>query len=100
MHLSWPSPARLALVLALLWVAYVLLWTPGPLSLRALGLYPKKLGSGFVGWVAKRTLPRSWRQPLLGPFAEHYGLNLAEAEFPWRSTPASRPSSPAASKRA
>ena len=81
MHLSWPPPARLALVLALLWVAYVLLWTPGPLSLRALGLYPKQLGSSFVGWVATRTLPRSWRQPLLGQFAEHYGLNLAEAEF-------------------
>jgi phosphatidylserine decarboxylase len=82
MHLSWPSPARLALVLALLWVAYVLLWTPGPPSLRALGLYPKKLGSSIVGWASNRTLPRSWRQPLLGRFAGHYGINLAEAELP------------------
>jgi len=80
MHLSWPPPARLALVLALLWVAYVLLWTPGPLSLRALGLYPKKLGSRVVGWAATRTLPTSWRVPLLGRFAGAYGINLAEAE--------------------
>ncbi|GLH71679.1 phosphatidylserine decarboxylase proenzyme [Geothrix limicola] len=82
MHLSWPPPARLALVLALLWVAYVLLWTPGPLSLRLLGLYPKKLGSRVVGWAATRRLPASWREPLLGRFANHFGINLAEAEHP------------------
>ncbi|WLT30457.1 archaetidylserine decarboxylase [Geothrix sp. PMB-07] len=86
MQLSWPSPARFALILALLWallwVAYVLLWTPGPFSLRALGLYPKKLGSRVVGWAANRTLPASWRLPLLGRFAGHYGINLSEAEFP------------------
>jgi phosphatidylserine decarboxylase len=80
MHPSWPPPARLALVLALLWVAYVLLWTPGPFSLKVLGLYPKKLGSRAVGWAATRTLPASWRRPLLGRFAEHFGINLAEAE--------------------
>ncbi|WP_257309832.1 archaetidylserine decarboxylase [Geothrix fuzhouensis] len=82
MHLTWPQPARVALVLALLWVAYVLLWTPGPLSLRVLGLYPKKLGSRVVGWAAACPLPRAWRQPLLGRFAGHYGINLAEAELP------------------
>jgi phosphatidylserine decarboxylase len=82
MQLSWPSPARLALILALLWVIYVLLWTPGPFSLRALGLYPKKLGSRVVGWAATRPLPASWRLPLLGRFASHYGINLAEAEHP------------------
>jgi phosphatidylserine decarboxylase len=82
MHLSWPPPARLALVFALLWVAYVLLWTPGPFSLRVLGLYPKKLGSRIVGWAATRALPTSWRQPLLGRFADHYGINLGEAEHP------------------
>jgi phosphatidylserine decarboxylase len=82
MHWSWPPPARLALVLALLWVAYVLLWTPGPFSLRMLGLYPKKLGSRIVGWAAARTLPPAWRVPLLGRFAGHYGINLAEAELP------------------
>jgi phosphatidylserine decarboxylase len=82
MHWSWPPPARLALILALLWVAYVLLWTPGPLSLRALGLYPKKLGSRVVGWAATRTLPPSWRLSLLGRFAGHYGINLDEAELP------------------
>jgi phosphatidylserine decarboxylase len=87
MHLSWPSPARLALVLALLWVAYVLLWTPGPFSLRVLGLYPKKLGSRAVGWAATRALPASWRQPLLGRFAGHYGINLGEAERPLADYP-------------
>ncbi len=87
MHWSWPPPTRLALVLALLWVAYVLLWTPGPFSLRVLGLYPKKLGSRMVGWAAARTLPQSWREPLLGRFAGHYGINLAEAEFPLAEYP-------------
>ncbi len=82
MPVSWPQPARLALVFALLWVAYVLLWTPGPLSLRILGLYPKQLGSQIVGWAATRTMPHSWRGPLLGRFAGHYGINLAEAELP------------------
>ena len=87
MQLSWPPPARLALVLALLWVAYVLLWTPGPFSLRTLGLYPKKLGSRVVGWAATRTLPRAWRLPLLGRFAGHYGIDLAEAEHPLAEYP-------------
>lgn len=87
MHLSWPPPARVALILALLWAIYVLVWTPGPLSLRTLGFYPKKLGSTFVGWVATCTLPEAWREPLLGRFAGHYGINLAEAEFPLRGYP-------------
>jgi len=87
MHLSWPSPTRFALVLALLWVLYVLAWTPGPLSLRALGLYPKKLGSRIVGWAATRRLPAAWRRPLLGRFAAHYGIDLAEAEFPLEDYP-------------
>ena len=87
MHLSWPQPARLALLFALLWAAYVLLWTPGPFSLRLLGLYPKKLGSRIVGWAATRTLPASWRGPLLGRFADHYGINLAEAEHPLSDYP-------------
>jgi phosphatidylserine decarboxylase len=68
-------------------VAYVLLWTPGPLLLRVLGLYPKKLGSQVVGWAAVRTLPASWRVPLLGRFASHYGINLAEAELPLPAYP-------------
>lgn len=87
MHLSWSPPARLALVLALLWVAYVLLWTPGPLTLRVLGLYPKRLGSRVVGWAATRALPVAWRQVLLGRFARHFGIDLAEAEFPIRGYP-------------
>ncbi len=85
--MSWPQPARLALVFALLWVVYVLLWTPGPFSLRVLGLYPKKLGSRVVGWAATRPLPRSWREPLLGRFAWHYGIDLAEAERPLADYP-------------
>ncbi len=80
MPLSLP-PARLALILALIWVVYVLLWTPGPMSLRVLGLYPKKMGSDLVGWAATRTLPASWRAPLFGRFASHYGINLTESEF-------------------
>jgi len=87
MHWSWPPPARVALILVLLWAVYVLLWTPGPLSLRALGLYPKKVGSSFVGWAATRSLPVSWRESLLGRFAGHYGINLAEAEFPLAEYP-------------
>lgn len=82
MQLSWPSPARIALVLALAWAVYVFVWTPGPPSLRALGFYPKKLGSRVVGWVATRALPTAWREPLLGRFAGHFGINLAEAELP------------------
>ena len=87
MHLSWPTPARFALVLALLWVVYVLLWTPGPLALRVLGLYPKKLGSRVVGWAAACPLPQAWREPLLGRFAGHYGIDLAEAEQPLSGYP-------------
>ncbi len=87
MPVSWPQPARLALVLPLLWVAYALLWMPGPFSLRILGLYPKKLGSRVVGWVATRSLPGSWRGPLLGRFAGHYGINQAEAELPLADYP-------------
>lgn len=87
MHLSWPPPARLALVLVLVWAVYVLVWTPGPLSLRVLGLYPKKLGSKAVGWMATRTLPVSWREPLLGRFAGHYGIDLGEAAKPLADYP-------------
>ncbi|WP_291270915.1 archaetidylserine decarboxylase [Geothrix sp.] len=87
MHLSWPPPARVALVLALVWALYVLIWTPGPLPLRLLGLYPKKLGSRVVGWAAAKRLPAAWREPLLGRFARHYGIDLAEAEFPLADYP-------------
>ncbi len=82
MHFDWPPPARAALALALLWVGYVMLRTPGPLSLRLLGLYPKRLGSAVVGWAANRDLPVAWRTPLLGRFARAYHLDMAEAEFP------------------
>jgi phosphatidylserine decarboxylase len=85
--MSWPQPARLALLFALLWVAYVLLWTPGPFSLRFLGFYPKRLGSRFVGWAATRSLPTAWRSPILGRFARHYDIDLSEAEFPLGNYP-------------
>lgn len=56
---------------------------PGPpLSLRLLGLYPKKAGSAAVGVAARARLPRPLRRPLLGRFASSYGVDLAEAEKP------------------
>lgn len=78
----WPSPARFALFLALLWVVYVLVWTPGPLGLRFLGFYPKKAGSKLVGWAASRRLPQTWREPILSRFAAKYGAKVEEAEKP------------------
>ncbi|MBI5446959.1 MAG: phosphatidylserine decarboxylase [Deltaproteobacteria bacterium] len=54
---------------------------PGPpVSLRLLGLYPKKAGSAAVGVAARALLPRAFRAPLLGRFAASYGVDLAEAE--------------------
>jgi phosphatidylserine decarboxylase len=53
-----------------------------PLSLRLLGIYPKKVGSAAVGAAARAYLPRSLRQPLLGRFAASYGIDLVEAEKP------------------
>lgn len=82
MPLSWPTPSRLALVLALAWAVYVLVWTPGPLSLRLLGFYPKVLGSKVVGWAATRRLPVAWREPILGRFGRHFGANFEEAGQP------------------
>ena len=56
---------------------------PGPpLSLRLLGLYPKKAGSAVVGVAARASLPRSLREPLLGRFAASYGVDLSEPEKP------------------
>jgi len=56
---------------------------PGPpLSLRLLGLYPKKAGSSAVGVAARARLPRTLREPLLGRFAASYRVDLAEAEKP------------------
>ena len=56
---------------------------PGPpLSLRLLGLYPKKAGSAAVGVAARTRLPRALREPLLGRFAASYGIDLSEAEKP------------------
>lgn len=53
-----------------------------PLSLRLLGLYPKKAGSAAVGALARARLPRALRAPLLGRFAAAYGVDLAAAERP------------------
>jgi len=53
-----------------------------PLSLRLLGLYPKKAGSAAVGLLARTRLPRSLRAPLLGRFAASYRVDLGEAERP------------------
>lgn len=87
MHLDWPSPARAALAVAGFWAFYLLVRTPGPVSLRLLGLYPKRFGSALAGWAARRNLPESWRGPLLGRFARAYHLDMAEAERPLEAYP-------------
>jgi phosphatidylserine decarboxylase len=58
-----------------------------PLSLQMLRLYPKRLGSTAAGWLAERPLPRWLRGPLLGGFARHYDINLAEAEYSFEGYP-------------
>ena len=87
MSFDWSPPARAASALILLWAGYVILRTPGPFSLRLLGLYPKRLGSALVGWAADRDLPAAWRSPLLGRFARAYRLDLDEAEYPLAQYP-------------
>ncbi len=79
----WPPSPKLAAIYAVVFfLLLVLAPGRGPLSLRLLRLYPKKLGSAAVGWAANRTLPAFLRPPLLGHFAHSYGLNLTEAEHP------------------
>ncbi|MEO6323465.1 MAG: archaetidylserine decarboxylase [Thermoanaerobaculia bacterium] len=56
--------------------------TSMPMSLRLLGLYPKKLGSACVGVGARFKLSPKARRNLLGRFAAAYGVNLDEAEKP------------------
>ena len=58
-----------------------------PLSLQVLRLYPKKMGSAAIGWLAERPLPPFLRIPLLGGFARHYGIALDEAEKPLADYP-------------
>jgi phosphatidylserine decarboxylase len=53
-----------------------------PLSLKLLGLYPKKAGSAAVGALARLRLARGLRRPLLGRFAAAYGADVEEAERP------------------
>ncbi len=77
-----PTPKLAAICAAIFFLLLVLAPGSGPLSLRLLRLYPKKIGSAAVGWAANRTLPVFLRRPLLGHFAYSYGLNLAEAEYP------------------
>jgi len=79
-----PSPKVAAIYAAIFFLLLVLAPGRGPVSLRLLRLYPKRLGSAAVGWAANRTLPGFLRGPLLGHFARSYGLNLAEAEHPLR----------------
>ena len=79
----WPPSPKLAAIYAVVFfLLLVLAPGRGPLSLRLLRLYPKKLGSAAVGWAANQTLPAFLRPPLLGHFAHSYGLNLTEAEHP------------------
>jgi len=53
-----------------------------PLSLRLLGLYPKKLASLCIGRAASWRLPKVVLAPLLRLFARQYGIALDEAEKP------------------
>lgn len=75
-----PSPKLAAIYAAVFFLLLVLAPGRGPISLRLLRLYPKKLGSAAVGWAANRTLPGFLRGPLLGHFVRTYGLNIEEAE--------------------
>lgn len=78
----WPPSWRLLALVALAAVAVVLAAGHGPFSLRLLGLYPKKLGSGLAGWAARQPMPRGLRQTLLGGFAAQFGVAMDEAELP------------------
>lgn len=77
-----PSPKLAALYAVVFFLLLILTPGPGPLSLRLLRLYPKKIGSALVGWAADLTLPMSTRPMLLGGFARRYGVNMEDAEFP------------------
>jgi phosphatidylserine decarboxylase len=83
----WPPSWKLLALVALAAVIVVLAAGHGPLSLRLLGLYPKKLGSGLAGWAARQPMPKGWRHALLGGFASQFGVNLAEAELPLEAYP-------------
>lgn len=78
--LVWPPSWKLLALLALAAVLLALATGRGPLSLRILRLYPKRLGSALAGWVARQPVPRPLRRPLIGGFAAQVGANLAEAE--------------------
>ena len=53
-----------------------------PLALKLLAFYPKKASSQAIGWLASRPIPRAWRESLIGRFAAHFGVNVADAEKP------------------
>lgn len=78
----WPPSWKLLVLLAVVLVAAVLATGRGPLSLRVLRIYPKRLGSALAGWAARQPLPKALRPALIGGFAAQVGVNLAEAEFP------------------
>lgn len=69
-------------VLCLLLCLLLLCTGRGPLSLRLLRVYPKRMASRVVGWAAERPLPRSARSLVLGAFARHFQIAVEEAEHP------------------
>lgn len=77
----WPPSWKLLVLLATVLVAAILATGRGPLSLRILRIYPKRLGSALAGWAARQPLPKALRPALIGGFAARVGVNLAEAEF-------------------
>ena len=90
MHLSAPTLSHRRKLWLLGLLLAVITWgtmKPWPLSLNLLRLYPKKLGSAVVGWAAARSLPGGLRGRLLGTFARHFQLNMAEAEYPLQDYP-------------
>ncbi len=56
-------------------------------AIDAIRLAPKSMFSGFVGWGARRTLPKRLRAPLYEAFANAVGAQLDEVEHALDSYP-------------
>lgn len=76
----WPPSWKLLTLLILALGILVVATGRGPLSLRLLRIYPKRMGSALAGWAARQPVPRLLRRTLIGGFAAQVGANLEEAE--------------------
>lgn len=54
----------------------------GHIFLKVLKIYPKRLGSLVIGWIASWNLPVFLRVYLLGKFIKAYQIDMTEAEYP------------------